>query len=88
MFNTAYAWGMDDLRQVVARNLRLIRQQRGWSQEELAFRAEVDRSYISMLENGSYSATVTMLGKLASALDVEPALFLMDPMPPLPKIGD
>lgn len=67
---------MNDLRQVVARNLRLLRQNKGWSQEELAFRAEVDRSYISMLENGSYSATVTMLGKLAQALDVEPAEFL------------
>lgn len=67
---------MEDLRQVLARNLRLLRQKRGWSQEELAFRAEVDRSYISMLENGSYSATVTMLGKLARALKVEPAHFL------------
>jgi transcriptional regulator with XRE-family HTH domain len=49
---------------------------KGLSQEELAFRAGIDRSYISMLENGAYSATVTMLGKLARALAVEPAAFL------------
>jgi transcriptional regulator with XRE-family HTH domain len=68
---------MEDMRQVVARNLRRLRHAKGLSQEELAFRAEVDRSYISMLESGtSYSATVTMLGKLAEALNVEPAEFL------------
>ncbi len=64
---------MEDMRQVLARNLRRLRHKKGLSQEELAFRAGIDRSYISMLENGGYSATVTMLGKLADALGVEPA---------------
>ncbi|MDP9196931.1 MAG: helix-turn-helix transcriptional regulator [Pseudomonadota bacterium] len=68
---------MEDLRKTVARNLRRLRQEKGWSQEELAFRAEVDRSYISMLETGnSYSATITMLGKLAAALEIEPVELL------------
>lgn len=35
------------MRRVVARNLRRIRQDRSLTQEELSFRAEVDRSYIS-----------------------------------------
>ncbi|WP_441260610.1 helix-turn-helix domain-containing protein [Bradyrhizobium sp. 521_C7_N1_3] len=40
-------------------------------QEELSFQAKVDRSYISQLETGVYSASVTMLAKLAKALGVE-----------------
>ena len=64
------------MRQVVGRNLRRLRNGKGWSQEELAFRAKVDRSYISQLETGVYSASVTMLGKLAKALGVEPAELL------------
>lgn len=38
---------MEDMRQAVARNLRRIRGDRSLTQEELAFRAEVNRSYIS-----------------------------------------
>jgi transcriptional regulator with XRE-family HTH domain len=62
---------MNDLRNTVARNLRRLRTDKGWSQEELAFRAKVDRSYISQLESGVYSASVTMLGKLSKALGVD-----------------
>jgi transcriptional regulator with XRE-family HTH domain len=62
---------MSDLRNIVARNLRRLRTDKGWSQEELAFRAKVDRSYISQLETGVYSASVTMLGKLSKALGVD-----------------
>jgi transcriptional regulator with XRE-family HTH domain len=63
---------MEDMRQTVARNLRRIRNERRFSQEELAYRAKVDRSYISLLENGAYSASVDMLAKLAKALSVRP----------------
>ena len=67
---------MNDLRNTVARNLRRFRTEKGWTQEELAFRAKVDRSYISQLETGVYSASVTMLGKLAKALGVNASEFL------------
>lgn len=67
---------MNDLRNTVARNLRRLRAEKGWTQEELAFRAKVDRSYISQLETGAYSASVTMLGKLAAALRVDASEFL------------
>lgn len=67
------------MRQVVARNLRRIRGDRSLTQEELAFRAEVDRSYISKIEQGTRSASVVLLGKLAKALNVEPSAFLAPP---------
>ena len=62
---------MDEMKQIVARNLRRFRHDRKLSQEELSFQAKVDRSYISQLETGVYSASVTMLEKLAKALGVE-----------------
>ena len=62
---------MDEMKQIVARNLRRLRHERKLSQEELSFQAKADRSYISQLETGVYSASVTMLAKLANALGVE-----------------
>jgi transcriptional regulator with XRE-family HTH domain len=76
MLNRPHSFLMDDLRNTVARNLRRLRTEKGWTQEELAFRAKVDRSYISQLETGVYSASVTMLGKLAKALGVNASEFL------------
>jgi len=70
MLNRPHSF-LNDLRNTVARNLRRLRTEKGWSQEELAFRAKVDRSYVSQLETGGYSASVTMLGKLAKALGVD-----------------
>jgi transcriptional regulator with XRE-family HTH domain len=65
-----------EMRKVVAQNLRRLRLERGLSQEELALRAGIDRTYISALERGVYSATVTMIGKIADVFGVEPAALL------------
>ncbi len=46
------------------------------TQTDLAFRAEVNRGYVSELESAQYSATVDMLGKLAKALNVAPGALL------------
>lgn len=65
------------LREVFARNLRTARQARGLSQEALAHEAEIDRTYVSALERGIYSASLDMIEKLATALKIEPACLLM-----------
>jgi transcriptional regulator with XRE-family HTH domain len=61
------------LRSVLAKNLRRIRLETGLSQEALADRAGLDRTYISALERERYSASVDTIDRLARALDVEPA---------------
>ena len=71
-----------DIREVLARNLRIYRQERGLSQEELAHRADLDRTYISALERCVYAASIDVLDKLASALNVEPADLLRRVLPP------
>jgi transcriptional regulator with XRE-family HTH domain len=64
------------LRETFAKNLRIARQQRGYSQEALAFKADVDRTYISALERCVYSATIDMVEKLAGVLEIDPASLL------------
>ena len=63
------------LRAILARNLRMLRQAKGLSQEELAARAEVTSNYISSLEREEYAASVDVIERLAVALDVQPAAF-------------
>jgi transcriptional regulator with XRE-family HTH domain len=69
-----------DIREVFARNLRNLRRERGMSQEALADEAGVDRTYISALERCSYSASITMVEKLAHVLGVEASVLLERPV--------
>lgn len=59
------------IRDILASNLRSERLARGLSQEELAHRASMDRTYISSLERGVYGATVDVVDRLARSLDLE-----------------
>ena len=70
-----------EIRDILARNLRLYRQLRDLSQEELAHRAGVDRTYVSALERSVYGVTIDLLDKLAVALDVEAADLLQRSKP-------
>jgi transcriptional regulator with XRE-family HTH domain len=65
------------LREVFAHNLRQFRRQRGLSQEALAAEAGIDRTYISALERGVYSASIDMIEKLADVLLVAPHMLLL-----------
>jgi transcriptional regulator with XRE-family HTH domain len=56
--------------------LRKAREKAGITQEELAFRAELDRSYISLLENDHKSPTVDVLFRICDALGTRPSLIL------------
>lgn len=64
--------------QALGQALRKLRTQRGWSQTELALRAEMDRNYLSLIELGRNSPSVRMLVRLCQALDVAPADVLAD----------
>ena len=63
---------MGVLREALAENMRRRRRALGLSQEELAHRAEIDRTYVSSLERRVYGATIDMVERLAGALGVEP----------------
>ena len=51
--------------------LQKMRLKAGMTQEELAFKAKVDRTYISMLEHNEKSPTLDMLFRLCQALGIK-----------------
>jgi transcriptional regulator with XRE-family HTH domain len=55
-----------------AANLFRLREAAGFSQEELAFRAGIHRTQVSLLENGTRMPRVTTLVCLAGGLEVTP----------------
>ena len=68
-----------DIREVLAINVRRLRLARGWSQEELAARASIDRTYVSSIERRRYAASVDKLQELARSLEVSEAELLARP---------
>ena len=63
------------LSDIVARNVRRIRLERGLSQEELADLVGISRNYVGMIERRENSPTVVMIERLAKALKVDPVQF-------------
>ena len=61
-----------DIRAVVGKNVRHFREVKGLSQEELAFDADLHRTYVSGVERGIRNPTVIIIAKLATALGIEP----------------
>ncbi|MCB2080218.1 MAG: helix-turn-helix transcriptional regulator [Novosphingobium sp.] len=62
-----------DIREILAGNLKRHRKAAGLSQEELAHRADIDRTYISSLERCVYAAGIDVVDRLARELGVEAA---------------
>lgn len=62
-----------DIGEIFGGVLQRRRQAVGITQEELAFRAEVDRTFVSRLERGIRQPTITTLIGLATALNVSAA---------------
>ena len=71
-----------EIREVLALNLRKLRRAKGLSQEELAHRAEIDRTYISALERSVYAAGIDVVDRLARVLGMEAADLLQRPTAP------
>lgn len=67
-----------DLRDTFARNLRRLRHAKGMSQDDLAYAADVSRSYLSQIEKGKFHVSLKIIGKLAEVLQAEPWEFLRD----------
>jgi transcriptional regulator with XRE-family HTH domain len=67
-----------DVRQTFARNIRVARHLKEISQEELAFRSNLSRSYVSEVENGGRNISIDNMGILANALGI-PLHILVNP---------
>jgi len=56
----------------IGKNVAQARKKMGITQEDLAGLAEVDRSYLSEIENGHKNMSVLSLLKIADALKIKP----------------
>ena len=65
-----------DIRQRLGRNVRRLREEKGWSQEDYADRAGIHRTYVSDIERGRRNPTVSVVEKLAGPLDLPPGRLL------------
>ena len=66
-----------DLVQLLGKNVRRYRKEKGMTQEELAVAASMERSYVSDIERGTRNPSIAALGRLAEALKIEAHLLLV-----------
>ena len=59
-----------DVHQRLKGNLKRLRGEKGWSQEELADRSSVHRTYVSGLERAARNPTISVLERVAKAFGV------------------
>ena len=72
-----------DARRCLAINIRKLRVRRGLSQEAFADHAGIDRTYVSRLERGFQNPSLSVIEKIARALDAKLSdLFVT------PKLGE
>jgi len=62
---------MAELLEAIGHNIRRLRDEKGWNQTELGFRAGASPSIISLIENGKRNPSTATLAKIAEALEVE-----------------
>ncbi len=61
---------MRDWRLILGKNVRRLRQQKGLTQEELAFEAKIDLTYVGGIERGKRNPSLIVMARIADALSV------------------
>ncbi len=59
-----------EINKKVGSNIRKYRVKKDWSQEQLAFEADLHRAYIGQIERGEKNIGLVNLEKIAKALDI------------------
>lgn len=69
---------MNSLREILSTNIKKYRADLNISQEELAFKCELHRTYISDVERNNRNISIDNIEKIANALNVAPADLLKE----------
>jgi transcriptional regulator with XRE-family HTH domain len=69
---------MRDWKALFGKNVRRVRQQKKLTQEELAFDAEIDLTYMGGIERGKKNPSLMVMAKIANALSVPLAKLLSE----------
>ena len=70
-----------DIKILFGSNLKKMRTNKGWSQETLALNSNIDRTYIPSIESGKRNVSITIIQKLAIALQVDISDFFKETQP-------
>lgn len=62
----------------IGNRIKEIRNEKGISQEKLALKAELDRTYVAGVENGKRNPSIKSLEKIINALDTNFGTFFKD----------
>ncbi len=62
-----------DIQQLLGKRIRMLREQRGLSQEELAYLSGTQTSHISRIELGQNNTTVDVVLRIARGLNIRPS---------------
>jgi len=65
-----------DIQTTLGKNLHVMREKLGWSQEELAERSGIHRTYISGLERGKRNPTLKLIQAIAVSMGIKAAQLL------------
>lgn len=65
-----------DFDKIVGSNLRDLRLLNNISQEDLSLNTGLDRSYISMIENGKRNPTLLVIFKICKAMNISPKVLI------------
>jgi transcriptional regulator with XRE-family HTH domain len=69
---------MRDWQAIVAKNVRKLRQQRKLTQEQVAFAAAIDLTYLGGIERGRRNPSLMVMARIAEALGVSLPKLLSD----------
>lgn len=61
---------MNDIAVLVGARIRELRQQQGYSLEDLAFKAQINAPHLGQIERGLQNPTVTTLDRICNSLNV------------------
>jgi len=67
-----------DIRLAIGNRIRDLRKHRSFSQEALANKADIDRTYMTSVENGKRNISIINLEKIINALNISLADFFND----------
>ena len=67
-----------DIREKIGQRIKAIREKKELSQKDIAYAADLDRSYIASVENGKRNISIVNIEKIAHALKVSVRVFFND----------
>jgi transcriptional regulator with XRE-family HTH domain len=62
---------MTEINKQVGNKIRIFRKKKGWTQEQLAFEADLHRAYIGQIERGEKNIGLQNLEKISKALNID-----------------